>query len=108
MERLKFEDLPMAVEEIGRTLELIQGELKNLPTAQKSVERFLSLKEAATFLKLKPNTLYNKINQGEVPYMKKSQTLYFLESELTRYLISGKIMCNAEAKEEAFRRLQLH
>jgi excisionase family DNA binding protein len=44
--------------------------------------RFMTVREAAEFLRLAPKSLYSMVSEGRVPYRKAGRRLLFLESEL--------------------------
>ena len=64
-------------------------------------DEFLTVKEAATFLKLSVPTVYTLISKGQLPVMKRSQRCYFLKSDLVNYLKQGRKKTNAEIGQEA-------
>jgi len=47
--------------------------------------RFMSVGEAAEFLRIAPKTLYGLVSQRRVPYRKAGRRLLFLESELVEW-----------------------
>ena len=67
------------------------------PTEQP--EQFLTIQEAAEFLRLSVPTLYGKVSKGELPVMKRSKRLYFSRTELMEYIKEGRKKSNAEIKE---------
>ena len=52
----------------------------------------LNIKEAANYLNLNKSTLYNKVNKREIPFMKRGKRIYFLKSELKKYIKRGKVL----------------
>jgi len=46
-------------------------------------------------------TWYSKISKGEVPYHKKGKKVYFLKSEIDKWLRAGKCMTTSEIEAEA-------
>ena len=55
----------------------------------KSVEKPISPKEAAAFLKISLKTLYNRINNSDIPAQlihRNGGNVYFFESELEQYI----------------------
>jgi excisionase family DNA binding protein len=59
------------------------------PPLQESDE-FLTVKDAAVFLKLSVPTVYGLISKGQIPVMKRSQRCYFLKVDLVNYLKEGR------------------
>ena len=78
--------------------EVLIEELKQSKPAQSNT---LSIKEAATFLKLKITTLYEKTSRKLIPHFKKGNKLYFSQSELEEWIKKGKIKTNVEIAAEA-------
>ena len=83
----------------------LQQSVNPVADVKESPERFLTIREAADFLSLNYRTLYNKVNKGELPVMKRGQRLYFSLTELTEYLKAGKKKTFAEIEAEADRYL---
>lgn len=71
--------------------EIIREDLSNL---KPSLPDILNIKEAAGFLKLKINTLYEKTSRKIIPHFKKGNTLYFNRSELDEWIKAGKVNTN--------------
>jgi len=46
-------------------------------------------------------TWYSKISKGEVPYYKRGKKVYFLKSEIDKWLKAGKCKSNADIESEA-------
>ncbi len=59
-------------------------------TNESPFEDHLTLKEAAKFLSLSPNTIYGLVHEGKIPSMKPSNQLYFDKSDLLEYLKKNK------------------
>ena len=69
----------------------IQKALNQKPTSLKNDhDPFLGVGEAASFLGIAKATLYGKCSKLLVPHFKQGKKLYFRQSELTKYLQSGK------------------
>lgn len=47
--------------------------------------KFLSVREAAEFLRLSPRTVYGLVSQRAIPYRKAGRRVLFLESELVEW-----------------------
>ena len=50
----------------------------------------LSLKEAAVFLKLAPQTIYGFTSKRVIPFLKRGKKLYFKRTDLEQWLETGK------------------
>lgn len=70
----------------------------SLPTQD---EDFLTITEAAEWMNLSKQTLYQKTSKNEIPYLKKGKRIYFQKSELKIWLESGRIRTQAEIQAEA-------
>ena len=72
--------------------------------AQKSSyadEDFLSAEQAASFLKLKLNTIYSKAEKGELPFYRSGKRkLLFSKKELEQHVLKRKVKSLEELKEE--------
>jgi excisionase family DNA binding protein len=92
MEKLTFEQLPLAVETLLKEV----SELKNLLTEKReqskteAPEKFLTIQEAGEFLNLSVPTLYSKVSKGSIPVMKRGKRLYFSSIELLEYIKQGR------------------
>jgi excisionase family DNA binding protein len=64
-------------------------------------EEYLSVKEAATFLKFSVNTMYNIIHEKRIPFMKSAKKCYFLKADLVKYLKEGRGKSLDETAAEA-------
>lgn len=103
MEKLSFDQLPSAVDQLTKKLENIErlllenGNLKppNLP------EELLTVEQTAKFLNLTIPTIYSKVSRRELPVMKRSHRLYFSRNELIDYLKQGRKKTNTEIEQEA-------
>lgn len=101
MEHITFEQLPNAVGQIFNKLERLEQLLRNQNTTViEQPEKLLSIQEAADFLNLKVPTIYTKVSRGELPVMKRSNRLYFSQSELLEYLKTGRKKTNDEIAKE--------
>lgn len=86
----------VADEVTGRVLAGLSEVLKPDPA-----DRFLTLKEAAAFLNLRPATIYNLTANRVLPHIKRGNRLYFLESDLREYLNGGRQMTKEEVEAAA-------
>lgn len=58
---------------------------------KESKDDFLTIQQAAEFLKLSVPTIYSKVSKRQLPFMKRGKRLYFSLKELSDYLNGGKI-----------------
>ena len=66
-----------------------------------SIDKLLTVEEAAKFLCLTVQTIYSKVHKGEIPFMKRSKRLYFSSKELVDYLKQGRVKSVLELDREA-------
>ena len=89
------------IEQIAqRTAEIISSK-KNDNSTTEAKESFLSVEEAASFLKISIHTIYSKVSRKEIPSMKRNGRLYFSSKDLTEYLKSGRKLTNDEVDAAA-------
>ena len=74
---------------------------KLLSDTRNSLPDILDIKQAAEFLKLKINTLYEKTSRRLVPFFKKGNKLYFRKDELQQWIQDGKVKTQDELQAEA-------
>ena len=61
----------------------------------------LASEQAANYLKIKLNTLYSKVEKGEVPYSRSGKRkLLFSKKDLDKYIANRKVKSKDEIKEE--------
>lgn len=95
-----FEIIDLRLSNIENLLLDLKNQNKEVePTKQP--EQFLTIQEAAEFLRLTVPTVYIKVHKGELPVMKRGKRLYFSQSELMDYLKAGRKKSNAEIEQEA-------
>jgi excisionase family DNA binding protein len=68
--------------------------------SQSEAEIFLSVKEASTFLKLAPQTLYGFTSKNMIPFIKRGKKLYFSKKELLIWLQQGRHKTVLEIQSE--------
>ncbi|MCX6183000.1 MAG: helix-turn-helix domain-containing protein [Bacteroidetes bacterium] len=66
-----------------------------------SLPDIFDIKQAADFLKLKINTLYEKTSKKIIPHFKKGNKLYFNRAELQSWLQEGRVKTTDEIQGEA-------
>ena len=79
-------------DEFRRLLKNCITESLNYATLTKSepIDRHLSVKEAAEFLHLAPQTLYGYTSKRTIPFIKKVKKLHFKKSDLEKWLAEGR------------------
>ena len=96
MEKLSFEQLPIAVQKLQSKLEAIEQLLLNRNENPENSGSLLTIEEAAAFLHLSKQTLYRKVSKGEIPHMKRSKRLYFSKENLIDYVSAGSVLTNEQ------------
>jgi excisionase family DNA binding protein len=89
---------------LGEILEKVNIILNNIEvnTSRSDEEdKWLTIQEASALLNLAKQTLYAKVSKNEIPYSKRGKKLYFLKSELTEYISSGKKKTSEDLMREA-------
>lgn len=74
---------------------------EQLGATKKQLPEILDVQQAAEFLKLKINTLYEKTSRKLIPHFKKGNKLYFHLSELQAWITQGKVKTHDEIESEA-------
>jgi len=74
---------------IENRLQEVESKLDNLE--QLKEEEILSVKQAADFLGLVPSTIYHKTSNRLIPFYKKGKHIYFIKSELIKFLKGGSM-----------------
>ncbi len=81
--------------------ELVEGIVKSSvrhDEPQKVERRFLSVEQAAVYLNLAKQTLYGLTSKRSIPFFKKGKRLYFRETDLENWLLSGRKLTREEIK----------
>jgi len=110
MEPFGFDKLPEIVRQLFEKVEHIEALLFKLHHDQEAREKFLSVKEAADYLKITVPALYSLASRRQIPVKKPGKRLYFLNTELDEWIKAGSLKTNdeiareAEAKLRAYRR----
>ena len=80
--------------------EIIQSNRGAL-TGEQNIPDILDIKQAAAFLHLKVNTLYEKTSEKSIPHFKKGNKLLFKRDELMAWVQEGKVKTQEELRGEA-------
>jgi excisionase family DNA binding protein len=67
---------------------------------QKETKKYLSVEEAAKYLNVSTSTIYRKVQDREIPHLKKGKYLYFRPEELDAYLLEGRQKTVVELENE--------
>lgn len=58
-------------------------------TPVSDADRLFTLPEAATYLRLARQTLYNLVNRSEIPFLKAGRSLRFRKSDLDDWMVEN-------------------
>ena len=90
MDQLTFEQLPSAFVTLYNKVESIERLLLRDYDPQPEAEIFLTIQQAAEFLKLSVPTLYGLVSKATIPVSKRGKRLYFSKQELTAWIKTGR------------------
>lgn len=88
---ITFEDLPKVVALILREVQSVKVQLSDLQKGQtqqnkENNHRTMSVTEAADYLRMPVNTLYSKLESGEIPATKPGKRYVLYQDELDKWL----------------------
>ena len=75
-------------------------EFKDMLNKGESIEDFKNIKEASEFLDSSVQTIYRLVSQDSIPYYKTGKKLYFLKSELRKWIMEGGKKNNSKTTSE--------
>jgi excisionase family DNA binding protein len=104
MKPITFEQLPQAVSLLFDKLDTIEKLLASVNTnTVKPIpqDEFLSVQEAASFLKLAVPTIHTMVSRAEIPANKAGKKLYFSKDELTDWIKQGRKKTAKELQADA-------
>lgn len=82
-------------------IETYLASLKQITAKEADADELLNITDAANFISLKVPTLYSKASLGTIPCNKQAGRLYFLKSELTKWIQEGRRKTLSEQTAEA-------
>ena len=85
-------------EELISIIEKAVGKMTVLGRAAVDVEEPIGVRAAAKILNLSLPSLYRKTHHREIPHCKRGNRLYFFQSELIKWVESGKILSQREVE----------
>lgn len=102
---ITFENLPEAVEQLQgsqvRVEKMVSELIERTKGGPNNSDRLLTVTETAEFLSLSVPTIYALVHQSVLPNNKKGKRLYFVESELTTWIKSGRRKTLSEIEIDA-------
>ncbi len=84
-----FETLFKKLEAIDLKIEALRESQPVKSKAEDEEIDLLNVEQAAKFLSLEKQTIYQKVSKRQIPFMKRSKNLYFSKKALLKYLAEG-------------------
>ena len=78
--------------------EVLNGQIKPI---KENLPDILDIKQAAAYLKLKVNTIYEKTSLKLIPHFKKGGKLLFVREELLKWVQEGRVSTLVEIQTQA-------
>jgi excisionase family DNA binding protein len=102
MQKLTFDSLPAAVEQISMDLATVKQLLLSQSSEKQIVDHWFNVKELCNYLPDKPTraTVYSWVHYRKIPFHKGSKSLRFLKSEIDAWLKQSRVKTNVEIAEE--------
>jgi len=103
---ITFEQIPASFSKLFLKVERIEAMLEKLQKPTEETDPILTTEQAMVFLNLARPSMYFLVSQGKINSIKKGKKLYFLKSDLKKYLMSGRRKTKAEKQAETIDFLQ--
>ena len=103
---LSFNEVPFALSEILLRLERIESKQISSQQPPEETDPIYPMGQAMAFVNLSRPSMYLKVSEGKINALKTGKKLYFLKSELVKYLMSGKRKTTDEKHAETIDFLQ--
>jgi len=89
-DKITFDNLPEAILELHQKVDRLLSQ--NRLTKQPEEDRLLTVEELQKFLPENPakQTIYGWVNNRLIPYRKHGKRLYFLKSDIDKWLAKGR------------------
>lgn len=104
MQKIKFENLPEAVEKLIQGQEELRALLLDKTQDSISVEEPMTIEGVTDFTGFKKNTIYSYVQRKEIPCNKKGNRLYFFKADIIDWIKKGqqKSVSEINADVDAF------
>ena len=89
-------------EQINKRFNAIENlllKIVNTPSGVPPANQVLTVDEAASFLKLAKQTVYQLVSARDIPFSKKGKRLYFQRRELEQWIAEGRKRTRKEISE---------
>jgi len=100
MSKIKFENLPEAVEKLIQGQEEIRTLIQGLAEYSSDDEEPMTIDEVAEFTRFKKNTIYSYVRSNKIPYNKQGNRLFFYKAEVTDWIKDSKQKSISEINTE--------
>jgi excisionase family DNA binding protein len=101
MEPFNFNELPEVIRLLFEKVEQIEILLQHQQLENDDPHEWLTVEEAAKFLKVTVGALYTKVSRKEIPVSKPGKKLYFNKTELKEWISSGRQKSATEIRKTA-------
>ncbi len=98
---ISFEDLALMIDSSVKNAFKNNLPFQNIQSPLPESDRPLTVKETAIFLDLAVPTIYGLIHKKQIPNLKRGGRLYFIKSDLLKWLNEGKQKTTTEIEFEA-------
>ena len=96
METITFDNLPSNFYKLFQKVERMEAMLERLQKPAEETDPIYTTEQAMAFLNIARPTIYFLKSKGVLRSIKKGKKLYFLKSDLVKYLMSGMQKTEAE------------
>ncbi len=105
--RITFENLPAAVEQLLREMAEMKSLIGKLVPCAPEQRRPIEIDEACVIVHKAKLTMYALVRRGLIPCYKVGKRLYFYEDELLAWIASGQRKTIAQTKESIELQMQI-
>ena len=101
---ITFDQLPAFVVDLGRKVDDLTALLRSQNERTQSIpDRWFCVEELSEYLPDHPavTTIYGKVQRHEIPFSRKGKRLVFRQSEIDKWLQSGRVKTSAEIDAQA-------
>lgn len=100
MEKVTFETMPMAIQELRDDVKEVKHLLKVLLEDKQNIDMPIDVFGAMKITGYERATIYSKCSRNEMPHYRQQGRLYFFAEELIEWIKTGKRKTIKEIEEE--------
>ncbi|MDI1318086.1 helix-turn-helix domain-containing protein [Flavobacterium sp.] len=100
-----FEIILQKLENIEKSLEDLKN--KGIETPSNKLDIF-NTEEVADYIRLTVPTIYGLVHRNKIPYCKKGKKLYFVKSDIDKWILEGRNKTTSELNLLADKYLMKH